>query len=153
MIRTLLLAAALVGVPVLCACQAGSGGSRAARDPVAEAAATTPTPMRFRRLRSMLDDALRISRQGTAAAVRARGPAISREGLALIKATLPHDVARTDVPRYLEGRARFGEALKAWVTTVESGSDIQLILDLNALDDATRGWIDAYLGREPETSI
>ena len=100
MIRTLLLAAALVGVPVLCACQAGSGGSRAARDPVAEAAATTPTPMRFRRLRSMLDDALRISRQGTAAAVRARGPAISREGLALIKATLPRQAAAIENVEY-----------------------------------------------------
>ncbi len=149
MIRILLLTAALASAPLLCACS-----SRTAADGQQGADfAATATPMRFRRLRQMLDSATLESQRGSAAAVRARGPAISREGLSLIKATLPHDVARTDVPRYLEGRARFGDALKRWVTVVESGTDAQLLAGLRELDDAARGWVDAYMGREPETSI
>ena len=36
-------------------------------------------------------------------------------------------MTRTDVPRYLEGRAVFGEALKHWVTVLESGADADAI--------------------------
>lgn len=148
MSRVALLAACLLAVLPCAACQGGG----ATRTP-GMAAASAPAPMRFRRLRSMLDDAQGDAARGDAARLRGRGPSLSNEGLALIKATMPHDVARTDVPRYLEGRARFGDALKRWVTAVESGSDAQLFQALRDLDDATRGWVDAYLGREPETSI
>ncbi len=141
-----LLVAALLGATACAGSGAGTGvpGARPA---------SMQTPMRFRRMRSMLNDAAVEAARGDAARLRARGPALSSEGIALIKAVMPHDVSRTDVPRYLEGRARFGEALKAWVTAVESGSDATVIDALRRLDDATRGWIDAYLGREPETSV
>jgi hypothetical protein len=114
---------------------------------------TVQTPMRFRRMHAMLKSARTEAGQRNAKALRARSPSLSNEGISLIKAVMPHDVARTDVPRYIEGRARFGDALKAWVTAVASGTDEQVIQALYALDNATRGWTDAYLGREPETSI
>lgn len=128
---------------------AGAGGNAAA----IAAAANTATPMRFRRMRSMLDQGLAVAARGDARSLRAMSPRLSNEGLALIKATMPHDVARTDVPRYIEGRARFGDALKHWVTVVDTGTDAQVLAAIRRLDDATRGWIDAYLGREPETSV
>lgn len=117
------------------------------------ASARSPTPPRFRALRRILDAGLAAHVRGDARALRARSPALSREGLALIKATLPHDVARTDVPRYLEGRAAFGAALKRWVGAVESGTDREVLDAFADVEAAYRGWVDAYLGLEPETSV
>ena len=109
--------------------------------------------MRFRRMQSMASQAAALASRGDAASLRAMSARLSNEGLSLIKATMPHDVARTDVPRYIEGRARFGDALKRWVTAVEQGTDADVIQAAYGVDAATRGWIDAYLGREPETSV
>ena len=147
------IALAVLCVLVLPWAAACRGGGSAPAGQAAAAAQTGPTPMRFRRMQSMTRQAAALAARGDAATLRAMSPRLSNEGLALIKATLPHDVARTDVPRYVEGRARFGDALKHWVTVVESGSDAQVLDAARRLDDATRGWIDAYLGREPETSI
>lgn len=138
-------AAALLPVLLLAAC--ASQGTPAA------AGARPLTPMRFRRLRVQLDEALAAARRRDAAALRRASPALSNEGLALIRAGLPNDVAREDVPRYLEGRVRFGDALKLWVGAVSSGTDAEVIDALHRLDDATRGWIDAYLGRAPDSSV
>ncbi|MDA1194389.1 MAG: hypothetical protein O2894_04325 [Planctomycetota bacterium] len=150
MIRTLAIATVLGAL-------AGPGllGGCTQRPPAGAQAnlLSTVTPMRFRRLRSMLDGALALARAGDMARVRAGSAGLSREGMALIQGTMPHDVARQDVPRYLEGRARFGEALKAWVTALEGGSDGDVAHALRGLDDAARGWVDAYLGRAPETSV
>jgi hypothetical protein len=117
------------------------------------AAARAVVPPRFSRLRRLIDGGLAEARRADAAALRARSPDLVDEGLALIKGTLPHDLARTDVPRYLEGRALFGEALKRWVVAVESGTDAEVLAGIARLDDACRGWIDGYLGRAPETSV
>lgn len=148
--RTALVIACLLAATSVMACR---GGGATAGSQAAAAAQNTPTPMRFRRMQSMTSQAAATAARGDAASLRRMSPRLSNEGLSLIKATLPHDVARTDVPRYIEGRARFGDALKHWVTVVESGSDAQVLDAARRLDDATRGWIDAYLGREPETSV
>ena len=126
----------------------------ASGNPVAPAGRAVPvTPPRFRPMRQQLDAGLVEYGRGDARALRARSPALSQQGLALIKGTLPHDVSRTDVPRYLEGRANFGEALKRWVAAVESGTDREVLDAFLALEAACRGWTDAYLGVEPETSV
>jgi hypothetical protein len=118
------------------------------------AALLTPqTPPRFRRIDREIRRGLAEAARGEEAALRARGPDIGNEGLALLRAGLPHDVARTDVPRYLEGRAVFGEALERWVVAVESGDRAALFAAIRRLDAANRGWIDAYLGLAPETSV
>ena len=143
-----LLLAAVVATTI--GCSGSRGGGATARS---QAALQPMTPMRFRRMTSMMNAAQADRARGDAVSLRRRSPALSNEGLALIKATLPHDVSRTDVPRYLDGRAVFGEALKGWVTAVESGSDQQVFDALGRLDGALRGWIDAYTGQAPETSI
>lgn len=154
MTRPLLLVAVILAALPCAACRGGgASGSAAGTRSAGVAAASAPTPMRFRRMQSMTSRAAQIALLGDARALRAMSPQLGNEGLALIQATLPHDVARTDVPRYLEGRARFGDALKHWVTVVASGTDAQVLEAARRLDDATRGWVDAYLGREPETSV
>ena len=147
-IRFACLACLMLGSGVTAACS--SGGAKAA-PPVATT--TRIAPMRFRSMRAKLNAAGAQAGRSDARAVRAGAADISEEGLALIKATLPHDVARTDVPRYLEGRAVFGEALKGWVGAASSGTDAELFAALARLEDALRGWVDAYLGLAPETSI
>ena len=151
-IASLLLSGALLAGALSAGLLSGCA-SEGAADGAPRAAARPMTPMRFRRMRAMLDEAAREAGRGDVAALRRRSPTLSTEGLALIQAVLPHDVARQDVPRYIEGRARFGEALKDWVTVVASGTDAEVIQALRRLDDATRGWVDAYLGLAPETSI
>jgi len=133
-------------------CAAGGCASKRAPQQAA-VTASTMTPMRFRRMTAMMAAAQADRARGDAALLRRRSGALSNEGLALIKATLPHDVARTDVPRYLDGRAVFGEALKGWVNAVESGTDAQVFEALERLDGTLRGWIDAYTGAAPETSV
>ena len=133
---------------------AAAAGCASKRAPQQSAvSAPTMTPMRFRRMSAMMAAAQSDRARGDAALLRRRSGALANEGLALIKATLPHDVARTDVPRYLDGRAIFGEALKGWVNAVESGTDAQLFEALDRLDGTLRGWIDAYTGAAPETSV
>ena len=148
MARALLLLA-LCGLGGLLGACAGSRSTSAR----ASTPAVPVTPMRFRRMTAMVSAAQADRARGDADLLRRRSSALSNEGLALIKATLPHDVSRTDVPRYLDGRAVFGEALKAWVTAVQAGTDADLFAALDRLDGALRGWIDAYTGAPPETSI
>jgi hypothetical protein len=143
----LLLALCAVAAP---AC-ASRGAAQAGAVPTAPSAGQTP--MRFRRMTAMVGAAQADRARGDAALLRRRSAALSNEGIALIQATMPHDVARTDVPRYLDGRAVFGEALKGWVQAVESGSDADVYAALDRLDGSLRGWIDAYTGLPPETSI
>jgi len=138
---------------LLCAGGLLAACSAPAPDPFPVVPTRRIAPMRFRALRAKLDAASAQARRGQGAAVRGASAAVSQEGLALIQAGLPHDVARTDVPRYLEGRAVFGEALKQWVGAATSGTDRELFAALARLDDALRGWVDAYLGLAPETSI
>jgi hypothetical protein len=137
---------ALAALPAL-ACSSG-------QPPTALALAARPTtPPRFQRMERMVRAGLADASRGDARALRARSPDLTNEGMALIKAVLPHDVSRTDVPRYLEGRAAFGASLKRWVGAVETGSDEDVFAAIRDLDGATQGWIDAYLGLAPETSI
>ncbi len=110
-------------------------------------------PLRFRSIQAKVRDVLAAASRGDARAIRAEHASVGDEGIALIRAPIPAAVTRIDAPRYLEGRAQFGAALKAWVIAVESGSDAALFAATRSLDDAVRGWIDATLGREPETSL
>ena len=57
------------------------------------------------------------------------------------------------MPRFLAARRHFGEALSQWVAAIEGGDDAGTLSMFRQLDDATRGWIDAYLGQATETAI
>jgi hypothetical protein len=132
----------------LAACASGSGlpeGTRGA--PPGE---VTPA---FQAMRSTLMEGLRLSEAGDGAGLRALNADITEIGMALLTSGLPHDVRRADVPRFLEGRAAFGDALKAWVTALEQPDDRIVGAALGDLVDAYWGWVDAYKGLPPERSV
>ena len=139
--------AALLCLAVL-VCAGCSGGPQ-----TTTATAASPVPGRFGRIHAMLRRARLNAAAGNASAVRAQRREIVNDGLALIKARLPHDLRRADVPRFLAGRANFGDALVRWVEAVDGTDDRALFAAVTALDDALRGWMDAYLGLVAETAV
>jgi hypothetical protein len=136
-------------VPALVGCS----GSRGTGAGTVAAPSVAGTPARFARIDSLLARGVTAATRGDAAGVRAlRGP-VTSEGLALLKARLPHDLARADVPRFLSARTYFGEALKAYVAALEIADDTAAAGAIQDLYHATRGWIAAYQGLPAETSV
>ncbi len=111
-------------------------------------------PARFARIDRLMRSARAHAIARDAVAITGlRGP-ISSEGLALLRGRIPHDLRRQDVPRFLDARRLFGDALSRWVGVLESGAGAEAILRATSeLDDATQGWIDAYLGRATESAV
>ena len=81
-----------------------------------------------------------------------RGP-VSEGGLAALQQVVPHDIRRTDVPRWLSARAHFGEALTEYVDLLEAGQDARALEQLRIVEDALQGWSDAWNGVPTETAI
>lgn len=75
------------------------------------------------------------------------------EGIALIGARVPHDLARPDVPRFLEAREAFGAALKGVTHARDAGDLPALRRALVRLEGATRRWSDAHLGLAAESTL
>jgi len=91
--------------------------------------------------------------RGDAAALRALGPSISRTGLALLQARMPHDLRRADVERFLDARTAFGDALKLWVRAVDGPDDRAVPGAYDGLVEAYWAWVDAYRGLSPERAV
>ena len=95
--------------------------------------------------------------RGDAGALRALGPSISRAGLALLQARMPHDLRRADVERFLDARAAFGDALKLWVGAVDAPDDIPddaaVLRTYDGLVESYWAWVDAYRGLPPERAV
>ncbi len=121
-------------------------------DPRAPVAATN-VPPRFSTINQVLEQARFLVYKNRFPEVRALSNTITDQGLALIKARMPNDLRRADVPRYEEGRRAFGEALKQWTVAVQDPSDAVLYAALERLYNAQRGWADAYVGRAVESAI
>ncbi len=80
------------------------------------------------------------------------GPLVD-DGLALLRARMPHDVARPDVPRWTAARQGFGDALKDVIHARDAGDRAAFDAALSRLEGATRRWSDAHLGLAPESSL
>jgi len=92
--------------------------------------------------------------RGDAAALRALGPSVSRSGLALLEARMPHDLRRADVERFLDARAAFGAALKLWVGALDGPDDPAALLKAwDGVVEAYWAWVDAYRGLPPERAV
>jgi hypothetical protein len=104
-------------------------------------------------MRAVLSDAQELADRRDAPALRAHSSELVEMGMGLLRSSLPHDLSRADVPRFLEGRAAFGEALKAWSFAAEGTDDRALLDALQRLVDAYWGWVDAYKGLPPERSV
>lgn len=129
-------------------CPACAGGAAAP-----EAAPGSVVPSRFARIAALLRSGRTAAAAGNAAEVARLREPLAREGLALLEARIPNDLRRQDLPRFLSARRQFGEALKAWVAAAERGDGPGVLASFRQLDDATQGWIDAYLGRATEAAI
>ncbi|MGE0191878.1 MAG: hypothetical protein AB7T63_07515 [Planctomycetota bacterium] len=137
---------ALATIVVACTACAGTG-SGAAPASTARAATTAVHP----RLRGTLE---------RVAALRAAGPAaldqtapLIDEGIALLEARMPHDVARPDVMRWQASREAYGAALKDVIYARDARDADALDRALVRLDGAARRWSDAHLGLPPESSL
>lgn len=104
---------------------------------------------RFPRARDAIQSA-KLS--GVEQAMITRGPVLER-GMALLQANMPHDVRRTDVPRWLSARALFGQWLTRYAQAFEQGRPADGFAMLQELEDALAGWSDATNGIAPETAV
>lgn len=134
-------------------CAAGMGGCAGTGASAPAHSVQRQTPLAFRGLEQGVRALGTAASRGDAAGVRSRAPAVLQAGLAQLKAPLPHDVARTDVPRYLEGRHAFGRELTRLATALEANDERELLAAALALPPTLGAWIDAYLGLAPETSV
>lgn len=139
---------------ILTACALLAACANTGPGPVSEADGQSIVPQRFARMNNLMQQARAHLADGRPEQIRAlRGP-LSAEGLALIRSRVPHDLRRQDVPRYLDARRLFGNALTRWVEALEQGGDTVTVQRRTMeLDDAMWGWIDAYLGRATESAV
>lgn len=127
-----------------------SGNASPAASPTAPGG-TTPA---FRAMGTVIAEGAGLRERGNAAGLRALGPRLSRTGLALLRARMPHDLRRSDVAHFLDARAAFGDAMKAWVRAVEGGGDdAGLFRAFEHLAGTYRGWVDASMGLPPERAV
>lgn len=128
------------------------GGCAGAAAPAAQRT-RPPTPLAFRGLEQAVAALARSAHGLDGRAVRAGTPGVIGAGIAQLKAPLPHDLARPDVPRYLEGRQAFGRALQRLAAALEAGAEAPLLEAARALPAALGAWIDTYLGLPPEVAL
>jgi hypothetical protein len=145
-------------VATLAACLAALlGGCRAnpsaASAPSRRGAPPGQVTPAFQGMRSVLSRAQKVADTGDMAALRRSSPEIVSMGIGLLRSNLPNDLHRADVPRFLEGRAAFGDALKAWSAAADGPDDAALRPALQRLVDAFWGWVDAYKGLPPERAV
>lgn len=117
----------------------------------------------FSGMRSALLAGAAARERGDAPALRALGPSISRTGLALLEARMPHDLRRADVERFVDARAAFGDALKLWVGAVSTPSgtapsgtapdDAAVLGAYDGLVETYWAWVDVYRGLAPERAV
>jgi hypothetical protein len=87
------------------------------------------------------------------AGLKALAPRINEEGLALLKANMPNDVARPLAPAFLEGRAVFGKALLDFARAVEEHRDAEVPDLFQRLSESWYAWMAAMRGLPPERSV
>lgn len=140
---------ALVLLPLACVALGACAGTGTGATP--SPTARTVTNAVHPRLRGTLEQV---------AALRALGPAaldqtaaLVDEGIALLEARMPHDVARPDVVRWQASREAYGAALKDVIYARDARDPAALDSALVRLDGAARRWSDAHLGLAPESSL
>ena len=134
----------------------------------ARVAAVTPLTPAFEGMREVLLQAKARRNARDLAGLQRLENTITIRGLALLKANLPHDLRDSDMERFLDGRAAFGEALKAWAYALEtpdatspgaaspSAASARPDLLFEAVDqlvDTYWAWVDASKGLPPEHSV
>ena len=144
---------AVLTAALLAAC---SGSARSPASAAATGARTSSpgdTSPAFSGMRAVLLRGTAPREANDARALRSLGPSISRSGLALLQARMPHDLRRSYVEHFLEARAAFGDALKLWVAAVEGADDGPVLGAYDEVVNAYWAWVDVYRGRAPERAV
>jgi cytochrome c556 len=147
-VRGARLLAVLLGALVAAAC---AGSAPPPKDFRRTSLAKSPEP--FQDLRTILVRIARSREAKDGAAARADWPRLletSREALVM---TPPHDLKRENVTRFLEGRARYSDALNALGRAQAGTDDAALWQATKEVEDAFWAWYDAYRGRPSEGAV
>jgi hypothetical protein len=144
-----------VAVLALCLAACTGGNPRhggAARAPTA--AAPQALPPGWGRIKPLLEAGQQRAAARDVPGLKALAPQVNREGLSLLQANMPNDVARPDVPRYLEGRSLFGKALVEFARAVETGDRDPDLPDLfTRVAESWHAWMRAMRGLPPERTL
>ena len=111
------------------------------------------SPEPFQAMRSDLVQLRRLQDTRDAAGARAYFHEVLADGKRLLTMPPPNDLDREDIPRFLEGRATFGDELNAYGVATESKDESDLWRAAAALESAFWGWYDAYRGRPSEGAV
>jgi hypothetical protein len=137
--RRVLSAAALA--LVLPACESSKPG-RASPSFRATSLAEAPEP--FREMKAILKEVAGHRDRRDAAPIRGLAERVLARSKALLLMPPPADLKRDVVPRFLEGRASFGDAVNAFDRALGSRDDALLFSATEDLERAFWAWHDAY---------
>jgi cytochrome c556 len=116
-------------------------------------ASLADSPEPFQDLRSILVRVARAREARDAAAARAEWPRLLETSRRALVMTPPHDLKRENVTRFLEGRARYSDALNALGRAQAGTDDAALWGATKEVEDAFWAWYDAYRGRPSEGAV
>lgn len=142
----------LLLLAVVALATAGCGSTTPPKDTRVSGVASS-SPGEFASMRSLLVKLGRLREAGDAKAARALYPEALAEGKGLLVMKPPADLRRDVVPRFLEGRAAFGDALNAYGREKDGTDDAALWTATTRLADAFWAWYDAYRGRPAEGGV
>lgn len=111
------------------------------------------SPGEFGSMRGLLVKLGRLKEAGDAKGARALYGEVLAEGKGLLVMKPPSDLRRDVVPRFLEGRAAFGDALNAYGREQAGTDDAALWTATTRLADSFWAWYDAYRGRPAEGGV
>jgi hypothetical protein len=133
---------------------AGCGGARGAGSPVARPVSPAQgLPPGWGRIRPLLEQGEALAFANDAEGLARLAPSLEHEGLSLLKANVPNTLPRHEMPRYLEGRAAFGDALVRVAEAREQGRAADLPALVRSLAGAWRGWMAVITGTSPEKAV
>ena len=141
----------LLALAALLAGAAGCQGNPAPKDFRTTTISTSVEP--FQDVRSQLVKLARAREAKDAATARALwGETFASSRRALVMGP-PNDLSRENVARFLEGRARFSDALNAYGRAQAATGDAALWASTKELEDAFWAWYDAYRGKPSEGAV
>ncbi|HVG93625.1 MAG TPA: hypothetical protein VND21_04200 [Planctomycetota bacterium] len=146
--RTARLLAVLLAALAACAC---AGATSPPKDFRKQSLSKSPEP--FQDLRTSLLRVARARDANDGAAARAEWPRLLKASRDALVMTPPHDLKRENVSRFLEGRARYSDALNALGRAQEGKDDAALWAATKEVEDAFWAWHDAYRGRPSEGAV
>jgi hypothetical protein len=110
-------------------------------------------PPGWARLRPMLAHGEALAATGDTAGLMKLALPLQAEGLGLLRASVPNALPRHEMPRFLEARAAFGDALVRYAKAHEEGRAQDLPTLMREVAATWRGWMAVISGQAPEREV